>query len=259
MNIEYYQKGVEAGQEAQNHHFLQTIVDEADSDGRVILPLGLPPSFPDRQFLTGYIAGLSTFFSSRDIKIPIGTSLSELAVLPALKGFIMGLGRKEPEPEEIVTTIRDADWSIAYQFITLHLLTEGYFIGFWASIIRDFSLPISHHEVPTNSIEYQLFIAGSRGAEIGIVDATSHLGQNWATEFNRGLSQSYLRMKYTGGLRVWLQQQALDAKLADQLTHPESLRAFQKTLEGEVVNETGLEPAGLIGHQLGKAARLDHQ
>lgn len=252
--IEYYQQGIEAGQEAQNHHLLQIIIDGAKEDGLRLLPRELPSSFPDKQFLEGYMAGLGTFFSIRNIKIPTGTYLT-ISTLPTLEGYVMGLERKEPEETKTATTTRAADWSAAEQFIAHHLWTEGYFIGFWASIIRDFDLPISHHEIPTGSVDYKLFIAGSRGAEIGVVPMTSYLRQKWATEFDREAAQWYPRMKYTGGLRVWLQQQGLDTELADQLTHPESLRAFKKTLQGQIIDEANLEPEALIGHQLGKTAR----
>lgn len=212
-----------------------------------------------KQFLEAYLQGVSQFFESRGLVMPIGSHMEDILQPQGLSGFIRGLNREKPNPQERLDPpsgeYTDPEtWAYTLNLITQQLYSEGYFLGFMIGLAKDYDLNLCQLEVPKDAPQYELF---NRGVNAQPRAFTPMIGANFVFEGDQKIAIQLENWIYEGGLKLWLHQQGLDANLADKISHPEVLEGFKATLSGEQIADTAMpeESPQSIGYRLGQIAR----
>jgi len=197
-----------------------------------------------KNFLAGYLEGVSEFFKGRGLVVPISSNLDIILQRDGLAGFIKGLNREKPSPQG-----RLVPPSGEYK----DPAGEGYFLGFMTGLANDYNLNLLGTEVPRNEEQFELF---SRGLNTRPRVYTSLSGVNFVSEGDRQITIQLENWVYEAGLKLWLNQRGLDVNLANKISHPEALEAFELALEGGTLEtEPAKNSPQEVGFRLGQAAR----
>lgn len=240
--------GLSAGLNALNplDEFSKTFGDTVDQNVR-------------KQFLEAYLQGASQFFENRGLVMPIGSHMEDILQPQDLSGFIKGLNREKPNPQERLNPPSGeysdpATWEYTLNIITQHLYSEGYFLGFMIGLARDYNLNLHAIEVPADAAQYELF---NRGVNAQPRVFTPLIGANFVSEGDQKIAIKLESWIYEGGLKLWLHQRGLDINLADKISHPEALEGFKAALSGEQMTDMKIpeESPQSIGYRLGQAVR----
>ncbi len=240
--------GLETGKVALNplEEFSKIFGDAFDQNSR-------------KQFLDSYLKGVTQFFESRGLVMPIGSDLDDILQPQGLSGFIKGLNREKPNIQESLDSpsgeyTDPKTWEYTLNLFSQHLYGEGYFIGFMIGIARDYGLTFSAHEVPASPAQYELFNQGLNAKPLVF---SSLIGENFHFKEDQQIVIMLEKMIYEGGLKLWLHGQGLDVELASKISHPEALEAFKQALAGELLDLSDSPPDSpqLSGYSLGQTAR----
>lgn len=193
-----------------------------------------------QQFLNAYLEGVIQFFEGRGLVIPIGSHMESILQSQGLSGFIKGLNREKPNPQERLNPpsgkYTDPEtWAYTLDLITRQLYSEGYFLGFMIGLARDYGLNLNQCEVPKDDAQYELFNKGTN-AQPRVY--TPLIGANFLFEGDQKIAIQLENWIYKGGLKLWLHQQGLDINFADKISHPEALEGFKTALSGEQITDT---------------------
>lgn len=139
-----FQRGRQAGENCVIDPILPAIASQE---------IGTPFSPEAQEFLDGFIEGLSNFMDKHKASLPIGSYLKDLKSRIKLAGFIDGFYRRQPNIPEVIS-YENVDGLIQ------HVLSEGYYIGFYVSVVNNEGAIQNPHEIPSNEVDYKLFMKG---------------------------------------------------------------------------------------------------